>query len=286
MALCSKMLAAQDPPILEPARTVPFFPFLRLPRELREMIYDAFRNSDTKPKPGPTATFKRGTYEFAPPGSPNTRRYSTSVPFFYFPEYSAHYGHRGLLGYHGQMPPLNLSLTCKQIDTELWEHFAARKYEIGPLTPRADRHRYDPTYGELAETFELWKLRRIFLRIHVSAFRESSELGPDLGNGSRRIYPRFEELGLEDCVLKLESLSQKLVIVLKEKATGLRTITIEWKDAFPEDERWDIKARILQPFGTLKGIQMKVSWVTVEESKRARVQKLLQDTLADLSAVG
>jgi nucleotidyltransferase/DNA polymerase involved in DNA repair len=93
---------------------------------------------------------------------------------------------------------------------------------------------------------------------------------------------RYEEVDMETCVLKLQTLAEMLVRVLRRKAKSLRTIVVEWKDDFP-DEDWEMKASVLFPFGTLKGVQMQLGKLIVAERGREKIRRMLEQTLDGLS---
>ncbi|KAF2651675.1 hypothetical protein K491DRAFT_85388 [Lophiostoma macrostomum CBS 122681] len=238
------------------------FPFLSLPRELREMIYDYFRQSDRQVRILYTqwgSNLSKSQEHLA----------SLDTPVPHQPPATS-----GILAYYGRLPSLELRLTCKQVHAELWDHFLCATFEVGSLTPHDDRWRFDPTYQKLATSTRLSHIRKILVSIHVVDLRMI--MHPDWG------WTRYEDLDMETCVLKLQTLAEMLVRVLRKKAKGLRTVVVDWTDDFP-DEDWEMKATVLYPFGTLKGVQMQLGRLIVAERGREKIRRMLERTLDGLS---
>lgn len=245
-------------PALDPSS----FPFLRLPRELREMIYDYFRQDPASDiqilstHVGPYIEF-----DCLPPYK--------NDPVFQQPPASS-----GLLAYHGTYPHLALRLTCKQIHDELWDYFLSTTFEVGPITPHSDEWRFDPTYQKLATSKRLPLLRKVLVRIDLASLKMTTHLGS----------LRYEEIELEECALKLHSLAEMLVRVLRRQGKNLQYVIIDWKDDFPE-ENSQLKTSVLLPFGTLKDVQMRLGKLVVADQGRVAVKKMLDETLEGLSAM-
>lgn len=244
------------------------FPFFRLPRELREMVYDYFRQPLGSNCIIKTCFAQRGLWkhEFDCPGP----YHDDPVPLQPPPT-------SGIISYHGSAsPPLALRLTCRQMHHELWEHFFSARFEVGPLTPHHDVWRFDPTYQKLSMSRRLPLLRNLLVRIDLVSLRLMGTRGA----------MRYEDIGLEDCVSKLQCLAEMLVRVLRRRGKSLQSIVIEWQDEFPEERDWGLKASVLFPFATLEGVEMRLGKLIVEEGARARLRELLEETLDGLSAGG
>jgi hypothetical protein len=173
---------------------------------------------------------------------------------------------------------LELRLVCRQMHAELWDQFLSTRFEVGPLTPHHDEWRFDPTYQNLSISRRLPLLRNLRVRIEVVGLR--------LAERSEEGAMRFEEIGLEDCVSKLQVLAEMLVRVLRRRGKSLRSIVVEWCDEFPDEGDWGLKASVLFPFATLEGVEMRLGRLTVKEEARKRLRGLLEETLEGLTAGG
>jgi hypothetical protein len=242
------------------------FPFLRLPRELREMVYDYFRQPESHSMELITAQvgpWPWNTFDLPRETGPDD-------PTAHQPP-----GSSGILSYYGTVPPLDLRLTCKQVHHELWSNFLSTMCRVGPLTPHSDEWRFDPTYQKLNTSTLLPTIRHILVRVELVNLKMTKHYGSI----------RYQDIGLEECALKLQALAEMLVRVLRKRASSLRTLTIEWQDDFPSDGNWQLKASALLPFGTLEGVHMQLGKLIVAEEGRTSIRNMLNETLDGLSAM-
>jgi hypothetical protein len=161
---------------------------------------------------------------------------------------------------------------------ELWEHFFSTRFEVGPLTPHHDEWRFDPTYQKLSMSRRLPLLRNLLVRIDLVSLSIAAR--------TERGAMLYEDISLEDCVSKLQCLAEMLARVLRRRGKSLKSIVIEWRDEFPDERDWGLKASILFPFATLEGVDMRLGRLIVKEEARPRLKELLEDTLDGLSAGG
>jgi hypothetical protein len=247
------------------------FPFLQLPRELREMIYEYFR-----PPLRSTHQVNNSSSAHLTLDIPYTMIDSPDQddPIFFQPP--TRYGILSLKSYEGgRLPCLALRMTCKQIHGELWDHMFSRVAEVGPLTPHYNDCRFDPTYENLKSSSLLPALRKIRVRVDLADLRLTQVFLLGL------IY---EEISLEQCVQKVQERAEKLVRVLRKGTKMLNTIVIDWKDDFQEDENWELKSSVLLPFGTLDGVQITLGDLLVSEECKTDVREKLEEICEGLSA--
>ncbi|KAF2016354.1 hypothetical protein BU24DRAFT_409465 [Aaosphaeria arxii CBS 175.79] len=231
-------------------------PLLNLPRELREIIYDYLRG---------TNSFSIIVYtDIEAPDDIDETHYDAPQPL-QLPLES------GFLAYHGLQPPVNLSLACQQLHAELWDH----AFEVGPLTPHADEWRFDPTYRRLSRSVRLRHVQRILVRVELASMRMETSIGA----------LKYAPIELEDCVSKVQELAGLLVRVLRTGAKSLRWITIDWIDEFDGEGNWELKSSVLLPFGTLERVRIQRNKTMVRESAREEMERKLDDTLDGLSAM-
>jgi len=110
-------------------RTIPstHFPFLNLPRELRDLIYDHLRQSSAS-----TIHIKHcWQIPTSPPYDRDWISFPDPGPYFDDPIPLQPSPISGILSYHATSPPLALRLTCRQIHRELWENFFSTRFEVG-----------------------------------------------------------------------------------------------------------------------------------------------------------
>ncbi|KAF2729885.1 hypothetical protein EJ04DRAFT_555813 [Polyplosphaeria fusca] len=107
------------------------FPFLQLPRELRDMIYNYM--------------------------DPAPDKYTVQTP-----------GDAGILCMECFDLPANMLLSCRQIRRELMDQYPSR-FIIGSLSPHGVR--FDPGYKKLEQTPSLASLRQVHVRIEVFRMR-------------------------------------------------------------------------------------------------------------------
>ena len=91
----------------------------------------------------------------------------------------------------------------------------------------------------------------------------------------------YREIGLEECVLRVQLLAELLVRVLRNGASNLRLLTIDWNDDF-QDDSWQMKASVLYPFGSLSGVELRLGGLRVAQSEAATVRRNLTETLEGL----
>lgn len=238
------------------------FPLLRLPRELRDEVYTyIFLSEDwTPPYHVLTGIVKH-----------NRIQHDQEDPIPFQPP-----GNSGLLSYYGKPPPLKMLLVSKQIrDEVLYLFYSRTAFEVGPLTPHDDIWRIDPSYGRLQHSSQLANIRKLRVRVDVARMQMGSYLGGVV----------FKEIGIEDCISRVQPLAELLVRVLRKGANSLSVIIIDWKDDFPDDMNWQLKASILFPFGSLEGVQIFLGKLTIADSGREAAKKMLDETLEGLSAL-
>ncbi|KAH7125573.1 hypothetical protein B0J11DRAFT_528723 [Dendryphion nanum] len=255
------------------------FPFLALPRELREMIYDYFRQPAGSSSSASSASIGGGVDPW------------TGVPFDFLANPSQYNdpilldmpSDSGFLYYHGAKPPLSLQLACRQIHAELWDHV----FEVGPLTPHQDEWRFDPTYQKLGRSSRLPDVQKLLVRIQLSRMKMRKEYS---GWGSTYYgwgATQYEEIELEECVQRLQVLAGLLVRELRKRAKGLRVLLVDWVDEFTGEEEmnWELKLSVLLQFGMLENVFIKLNRLVVAEKVRPATRKVLEDTLDGLSAM-
>ncbi|KAF2183877.1 hypothetical protein K469DRAFT_202677 [Zopfia rhizophila CBS 207.26] len=175
---------------------------------------------------------------------------------------------------------MTLLLVCRQIHEEVLDHFfSLTTFEVGPLTPHHDEWRMDPTYQKLRNSVHLSRVQKLKVRVNLERMQMASSEGLSNHDGAR-----FSEIGLEECVLKVQPLSEMLVRVLRNGAKNLKMITIDWKDEFPEDINWQLKSSVLFPFGNLEGVQFRLGRVKMADRARTAYEERLKETLEGLSA--
>ncbi|OAL55267.1 hypothetical protein IQ07DRAFT_582778 [Pyrenochaeta sp. DS3sAY3a] len=281
------------------------FPFLRLPIEIRNLIYlhasgarrfDVRYQDPWRVKPLRYHPVYDGLNMNATPFAGEYDPSQDLICHHYGPDredgISYQLGDKGVIAYHGSRPPTNLLLVCKQIFQESREQFlSTAAFEVQPLTPNDTSWRLDtsiqPTYEALADCAYASLMRKVRVRIDLSSLMASRQ--------SKR-FPQinaqictFDEISLEVCSELVASLAEKLCEALRTNIPNLKAVEIHWVDDFPEaieDEDLQMRANVLAPFARLPGVRVKIAKLVVAERRRMMMTMLLNQVLRDSSLSG
>lgn len=289
-----RKVQARQPRVYDPDA----FPFLRLPVEIRNLIYLHASGS------------RKYDVRYRDPWRVKPLRYHpiyegldmNSAPFAdeYDPSQDLICFHRGLdrldgisyqledngiIAYHGSRPPTNLLLVCRQVHAEAKEQFlSTTAFEVQPLTPNDASWRLDnslqPTYDALAKSPSAAIMRKVLVRIDISRFM--------MGRESKRFeYTNaqictFDEVSLEACTEMLVLLAEKLCGVLRKSAPNLKVVEVHWIDDFleaTEPADLEMRARVLIPFTKLSGVRIRLGKSVMSETARTAVMGVMNRAL-------
>ena len=261
---------------------------LALPRELRDMIYFHLIN--------PPSVLLTETHNFyaANPGLttwfPSSELLSgAEEPVPYQPSFDS-----GFITLSNPPPPVAFLLICRTIHAELLQNFySTTVFEAAPLTSHHDVWRADPTYQKLRASQHLPHIRILQIRIALQRMQKTEDDYP-LTLDYRAASYSLQEIGLEDCVLKVQPLVEILVRILRANATSLKVMIIEYVDEFLRDDEdedggmdseWELKSSVLFPFGGLGGMRFQLGEVITSggEKRRNVLRRKLEERLEALS---
>lgn len=272
------------------------FPFFKLPRELRDKIYD-YLISASAPSTHLTSAATMEHIRFRGPvhkcyqHTPHNTLHAaqTSDPVALQPDRSTGF----IAIYSRPTAPKALLLVCRQMRTEIMQGYSvwASVFEVAPLTPHADEWSFDPLYQALLSSSRLSKVRKLRVRVDLARLKiqptPSNYMPPYtyfLNLEAERGPVRFEEIGVAECVKRVRGVAENLVRVLREGAGALEVLVLDWKDDFDVDDEgsWEVKRGVLEPFGRLEDVRLIIGNVVVRESGRAKARKMLGEALESL----
>jgi hypothetical protein len=180
--------------------------------------------------------------------------------------------------------PMYLLLICKQIHSEVMQHFYAHTtFHVGDLIPQKAFWCIDPVYDSLATNEHLGTMRRVGVRIGLDQLPIWTS-SPDMVGRSR-----IETLDPKKSIEMMQSRARHLAAVLLHGATDLRTVMISWWDDWGADVPWDVKKEVLLPFWVLaaRGIRLEIGEVSVFRGEdRIAMMEQLQKTFRELADLG
>lgn len=257
------------------------FPFLQLPREIRDMIYASYASSLQELRipilidlNNPYINWSAWPYIHKgvfPAGTEDNVHYRTN-----------RHDDLGILAFHGALPPTNLLLVCKQIASEVLSRVA---FEVDPLTSHDKTFRYslDRTYRSLARSPYVALLSKIVVRIDLTWMQTQRKVYVWPSGVKEELWPA-REISLAECVKKVQPRSRALCAVLGKYALNLRVVSVHWVDDFPDavgEDDVGLKASVLEPFSGLKGVAVRIGKLVVAERGRAAAQAMIDQTLKE-----
>ncbi|EUC48945.1 hypothetical protein COCMIDRAFT_23319 [Bipolaris oryzae ATCC 44560] len=247
--------------------------FLRLPTELRCMIYDYASGGG---RYGITSSRDIAAYD------PQEKQREDAVSYVL--------GDDAIIAIHGSCPSINLLLVCRRVCQEAREHFfSTTVFELHPLTPSDGSWVYEyyatmlehPAYEYLPKSLYVRMMRKARLRVDIarfSCYRQRQPRGP---RGRMEPVAAYDEIDLKNCTEMLLRSSRRLCEILKTAAPNLRVVDVHWVDDFPHavsECDMDMRASVLRPFCGLDGVTLRVKQVVMAGNGKEEVFQMIKST--------